>query len=115
MPTAQTTLPPPPLRHAEMGKPMEAWHLNLQLHQPMREVDTSGGNYGEAPPPAGLNTATGQSNQNQEITFVKISADGNTWTLSGVGGNLPLGPYTLTTRGQVLKIKSNGTVWYKSA
>lgn len=98
-----------------MGKPMEAWHLNLQLHQPMREVDTSGGNYGEAPPPAGLNTATGQSNQNQEITFVKISADGNTWTLSGVGGNLPLGPYTLTTRGQVLKIKSNGTVWYKSA
>jgi hypothetical protein len=96
-----------------MSKAMEAWHLNLQQHQPLNEVDTSAGSYTEAPPPAGLlNTATGQSNQNQELSYSKISTDGNTFTLAGA--NLPLGPYTITAPGGAFKIKSNGTVWRKS-
>lgn len=113
MPTTQTILPPPPLRGSDLSDPMQFWHLNLQQHQPMREVDTTAGNYSEAPPAAGVNPSTGQTNQNQELTYVKISADANTFSLAGA--NLPLGPYTLTAQGQAFKIKSNGTVWRKSA
>lgn len=116
MPTVQTIKRQPPLRFAELSKPMQSWHLELQHAVPMNEVNTSTGGYTENPPPAGLNSTTGETNQNQEITYVKTSADGNTWTLAGIpSAPLPFGPYTLTTQGQVLKIKSNGTAWFKSA
>ena len=92
---------------------MNYWELETQGANPLRTVDTSAGSYTENPPPAGLNESTGQTNQNQEITYVKKSADPNTFTLEG--SNLPLGPYILTAQGQVLKIKSDGTDWWKSA
>jgi hypothetical protein len=96
-----------------MELPLQYWELETQQAAPLHKVDTSAGSYGEAPPPAGSNQMTGQTAQNQEITFIKTSADANTYTLAGP--NLPLGPYTLTAQGQVLKIKSDGTSWYKSA
>lgn len=113
MPTSQTTRRPPPLRFAELSEPMKYWELETQQAAPMQKVDTSAGDETANPPAAGLDTTTGQTNQNQEITYVKTSADANTLTLAG--SNLPLGPYTLTAQGQVLKIKSDGTFWWKSA
>jgi hypothetical protein len=113
MPTTPSTRRPPPLQSVKIDLPMQYWELETQQAAPLHKVDTSAGSYGEAPPSAGANQSTGQTNQNQEITLIKVSADGNTYTLSGA--NLPLGPYTLTAQGQVLKIKSDGTNWWRSA
>jgi len=113
MPTTQTIRRLPPTRHAKIPPEMVYWELETQQSAPLRVIDTSAGSYSENPPEAGLNSSTGQTNQNQEITYVKKSADGNTFTLTGVGGNLPGGPYTLTAQWQTLKIKSDGTDWYK--
>jgi hypothetical protein len=92
---------------------MKYWELETQQAAPLVKVDTSAGSEIQAPPAAGLDNTTGQTNQNSELTYVKVSADGNTFTLEGP--NLPLGPYVLTTQGQVLKIKSDGVDWWKSA
>jgi len=110
MATTQSTRRPPPLRFAKLEQPLQYWELETQQSVPMREVDTSAGNYTEAPPSPGLSGTTGQTNQNQEISFTKISADGNTFTLTGVEG----GPYHLTAQYSYLKIKSNGTVWRRT-
>ena len=82
--------------------------LTVQNHLPLIEVDTTLGNEIETLPPAGLNSATGQSNQNQEITYVKASSDGNTVTINGA----QLGAVTLVAQGDFAKFKSNGTVWW---
>jgi hypothetical protein len=92
---------------------MRYWELETQQAHPMLKVDTSLGGYTEAPPAAGLNSTTGQTNLGQEITYIKVSADANVFTLAGI--NLLFGPYTLTAQGSVLKIKSDGTDWLKSA
>jgi hypothetical protein len=113
MTTTQTVRRLPPLRNSNVSDQMQYWELETQQANPLRSVDTSKGSYSENPPPAGLIGTTGQTNQNQEITFVKVSADGNVFTLEGE--NLPLGPYTLTAQGQVLKIKSDGTDWWRSS
>lgn len=113
MPATQTIRRLPPLRNAGISQPMTYWELETQGAAPLITMDTSGGDETMSPPAAGLNQSTGQTNQNQEITYIKTSSDANTFTLSG--DNLPLGPYTLTAPGQALKIKSNGTNWYKSA
>ena len=109
MPTTQTQLFPPPARGSNLPKPLLKWLFSVQNLLPLRVVDTSGGSYAETPPPAGLNSATGQSNQNQEIIYVKSSSDANTFTLNGIEG----GPYTLTAQYAFLKIKSDGTNWWK--
>jgi hypothetical protein len=109
MPTTQTNLFPPPLRGSDLSLPMQKYLFTLQNLLPLNEVDTSGGNYSEAAPPAGLNATTGQSNQNMEITIVKTSADGNTYTLTGVEG----GSLTLTAQFAYFKIKSDGTNWWR--
>jgi hypothetical protein len=114
MPTTQSVRRLPPTRNAGLTSPMEYWEQETQQHDPLLDIDTSGGSYSETTPPAGLNSATGQTNQNQERTYVKISADGNTYTLNGLGGNFPGGPLTLTTQWQFFKIKSNGTYWRRS-
>lgn len=113
MPTTKVTRRPPPLRFADLNKAMQAWELETQQAAPLHKVDTSAGNETQTPPAAGLDATTGQTNQNQEITYVKVSADANVFTLEG--DNLPLGPFMLTTQGQVLKIKSDGTDWFRSA
>ncbi len=113
MPTTQTIRRLPPLRNANVSKEMQYWELETQSATPLRTVNTTAGSYTEAPPAAGLNGSTGQTNQNQELIYIKTSTDANVFTLAGP--NLPLGPYTLTTQGQVLRIKSDGTNWWKSA
>jgi len=114
MATKTTQLFNPPLREKlvdEAGKitrPLQKWLFTLQNQAQLKLIDTSAGNYAEALPPAGLNSTTGQSNQNQELIYKKISADGNTFTLTGA----PEGPQTLTAQYSKVRLKSDGTSWY---
>lgn len=111
MATTETILQPPAPRIAdEVSKSLLLYIFTLQHREPLREVDTSAGPYAEDVPPAGLNSTTGQSNQNQEITYIKTSADANVFTLNGAAN----GPLTLVAQGDFLKIKSNGTLWRRS-
>jgi hypothetical protein len=110
MPTTQTVVVPPPIRGLNLPQTLINWLFTLQNLHPLNEVDTSQGQYSEEVPPAGLNSTTGTSNQNQEITFVKVSGDGNTYTLNGAEG----GPLTLAVKGQFFKIKSDGTLWWQT-
>lgn len=115
MPTSQTSFPPNPQRIAqEISPALLKWLIQLANQLPLREVDTTAGAYAEDAPPAGLNSTTGQNNQNQEIIYKKLSADGNTFTLNGtLAGPLPEGPRTLTAQYDYFRIKSNGTSWYR--
>lgn len=108
----QTTLFPPPLRDSQLSKPEQQWLFSVQMLHPMIEVDTTAGNVVIALPKAGLNnSATGQSNQNQELIYVKTSADANTVTITGgVGGNQVLTAQT-PAAGSCVRFKSNGTDW----
>lgn len=114
MATTQTTLFPPPLRDViasiagRLSQSFQQWFLSVQSLHPLRLVDTTAGPYSEAVPPAGLNSTTGQSNQNQEIVYKKTSADGNTFTLTGVAD----GSQTLTAQYSKVRIKSDGTQWW---
>jgi hypothetical protein len=115
MATVETFMIPPPLRSKvqdgfeNLTQPYQYWLQAIQHLLKLRVVDTTAGGYAEVPPPAGLNAATGQSNQNAEIVYVKKSADGNTFTLNGVQG----GPYTLTAQFAFVRIKSDGTLWWR--
>jgi hypothetical protein len=71
--------------------------------------DTTSGPVTEALPPAGLNSTTGQSNQNQLLTYSKTSADVNAWTITGGF----LGPVVLMNQGDSVQFKSDGTNWYR--
>lgn len=84
------------------------WLYKLQSHQPLVEVDTSGGPVTLALPPAGNNATTGQSAQNQELIYIKTTADGNVATITGAAQ----GAQTLTAQYDKLRFKSNGTTWY---
>jgi hypothetical protein len=86
---------------------MSKWHLQVQVSNPLRTVDTSEGPYSEEAPPAGIQ-GSGQSNQNVEITYTKISKDANTFTLTNVEG----GPFMLHAYQDVIRIKSDGIVWW---
>jgi hypothetical protein len=88
---------------------LQLWLLTLQLQLQLIVVDTTTGSVESAPPPAGLNSSTGQSNQNQELVIVKSSPDANTVTATGIEG----GPYVLTTQYQFMRIKSDGTNWWR--
>jgi len=110
--STKTILFEPPVRQSNIEVPIQKYLFSLQGLHPLVTVDTSGGSYAEELPPAGVNPgdATGQSNQNMEITFVKTSADGNTYTITGVES----GSVTLTTQWQKAKVKSDGTFWYQT-
>jgi hypothetical protein len=113
----QTQLFDPPVRtnavdgNGNLARPLRQWLFSVQNLHPLITVDTTEGNVVQAVPPAGLNSSTGQSNQNMEITYVKSSADGNTVSITGVEG----GTITLTAQYQSQKIKSDGTNWWKTA
>lgn len=109
MPTTQILLPPPTTFGSNNSPSDHGYALILQNANPLNLVDTSKGSYSESAPAAGVQTS-GQSAQCKEITYVKTSSDGNTFTLNGVEG----GPYTLTAQYQYLKIKSDGTNWWKT-
>ena len=108
MPTTQILPQPPSTQGSNLSATDYLWMLIVQGLEPLYEVDTSKGSYSENAPPAGLASATGQSAQAKEITYVKTSADGNVFTLKGVQG----GPYTLGAQYSSLKIKSDGTNWW---
>lgn len=97
----------PPLRGDQNTQPLQYWFLGVQNHHPLKVIDTSAGSYTEAAPSPGVDAA-GQTNQNVEITYKKSSADGNTFTLTGVAD----GPQTLTAQYSHFKIKSDGTDWW---
>lgn len=113
-PTTQTQLFPPPTDSTAVDEkrrfalPARQWLFSIQNLLPLITVDTSGGNFAQDTPPAGLSGSTGQSNQNMEITYKKVSADGNTFTLNGVSD----GVQTLTAQNAFFKIKSDGTSWW---
>jgi hypothetical protein len=115
MPTATTALFPPPIRGAiadtlgKVTRTFQQWLFTLQNQSQLKLVDTSAGDYSEDLPAAGLNATTGQSNQNQELIYKKISADGHTFTLTGSND----GPLTLTAVNASMRLRSNGTSWYK--
>jgi hypothetical protein len=116
MPTTQTQLFDPPSRSAAVdpkgfiGISFRQWLFSLQYQLPLRVADTSSGSYAEALPPAGVNAgdSTGQSAQNQELIYIKSSADANTLTITGA----ITGTVTLSTQYQVARFKSDGTVWW---
>ena len=116
MPTTQTVAPNPPWGADEQIisiSPLGQYILLIASLNPLRLVNTSGGNYSESVPPPGNNNTTGLSNQNQEITYKKITSDGNTFTLLA-SSTFPEGPLTLTAQNSHFKIKSDGNKWYVS-
>src|SRR6267143_1749673 len=111
MPTMQVDFREPPVRGSEIDKVLTAWLFAIQKRLPLRKADTTTGSYSEALPPAGLTSATtGETNQNQEITYVKTSADANTFTITGAAS----GAVGLTLQYAFAKFKSDGTSWYRT-
>lgn len=113
MSVKQTTLFPPPVRDTSISDPLRKYLFSLQMLGPLNVVDTTAGPEVIALPQPGLTSSqTGQSNQNQELIFVKASADGNTVTITGALG----GPQVLTTQspnaGSCVRFKSDATNWY---
>lgn len=108
--TVQTTMRVPPLRTTKLDEVIQQWLLAVSRLHPLIECDTSGGSFNQALPPAGLSSnATGETNLNQEIIYVKISPDGNTATITGAQG----GSVVLAAQYDHARFKSNGTVWYR--
>lgn len=116
MPVTQTQLFPPPVRSVaidesdRLSDPLRLWLFSVQNLLPLVVVDTSGGNIAQTVPAAGLNSTTGQSNQNMEITYLKSSGDGNSFTLHGVQG----GDIVISAQYARFKIKSDGTSWWRT-
>lgn len=110
MATKQTILFPPPLRFSKLEPAEQKYLLTLQNISPLRVGDSSAGPYSEALPAAGLNSSTGQSNQNQELIFVKGSADANNWTITGAVS----GAVILAAQYAFARFKSDGTRWWRS-
>jgi hypothetical protein len=94
-----------------LAVPLREWLFSVQNLLPLVVVDTSAGSFADTVPAAGLNSTTGQSNQNMEISFVKSSADGNTFTLHGVQG----GDIVIAAQYARFKVKSDGTSWWRTA
>ena len=112
MPTTSYLPPPPTTQGSNLSPTDYQWMLILQGLAALYEVDTSKGSYTEAAPAPGV-SSSGQTGQCKEISYVKTSSDGNTYTLTGVqGGNLTLtgAPGSATSH---FKIKSDGTKWWK--
>lgn len=109
MSTTQSQLFPPPVRGSNLSKQEQLYLATLQYQLPRVDVDTTAGPETIALPPAGLNSSTGQSNQNQELIYCKTSSDGNTVTITGAAS----GTVTLTMQWQTARFKSNGTNWVK--
>jgi hypothetical protein len=110
MSVKQTTLFPPAFRDSKLAPTEQRYLFTLQRQLPLVEIDTSGGNVVIALPPAGLNSTTGESNQNQEIIYVKTSADANTVTINGALS----GTVVLTMQYEAARFKSNATSWIES-
>ena len=118
MSVKQTELFAPPTRtnavdnKGFLAKPLRQWLFTLQMLLPLVAVDTSAGNVVIALPAAGNDATTGQSNQNMEITYRKITGDANTVTITGSTDGavvLTAGDGSAASRA---KFKSDGTNWW---
>lgn len=115
MSVEKTTLFPPPSRGTTLSEPELKYLFSLQARCPLNEIDTTAGPETIALPDPGLEgSESGQSNQNQELIYIKTSADSNHATITGaVGGNQVLTAQT-PAAGSCVRFKSNGSVWYVS-
>jgi hypothetical protein len=112
MSSTQTDMRVPPLRDTSLDKVIQQWLLAMAKHQPLITVDTTAGNEIEDLPPAGLsNSATGETNLNVDISYVKTSADANTVTINGAAS----GAVILAAQFDHATFKSDGTDWYRVA
>lgn len=111
MSVKQTQLFGPPVRDSGLSAGLQRFLFTLQMLLPLVVIDTTAGAIVESVPPAGLNSPnTGESNQNMEITYKKISADANPFTLNGVAD----GAIVISAQWSFFKIKSDGTNWYRT-
>ena len=100
-------------RDGFLSKSFQQYLFTLQYLLPLILVDTSTGPIAANPPAPGEQSTTGQSNQNQELIYKKISADGNAFTLTGTAtAPLPEGPVVLTAQYSKVRIKSDGVNWW---
>jgi hypothetical protein len=107
MTTTRSTLVPYTVRHTALSPADQKHILTLDTSKPLNIVDTSAGSYSQALPSPGTEES-GQSNQGVELIFKKISADGNTFTLTGAAE----GPQTLTAQYAKVRVQSDGTSWW---
>lgn len=106
-----TTLFPPPTRASSLTDSELQYLFSLQRRCPLNIVDTTAGNVTIALPNPGLdNSQTGQSAQNQELIYIKGSADANTVTITGAIS----GTVTLTAQFQVARFKSDAVAWWEA-
>ena len=108
--STQTQLPPPPLRDSTLSKSEQLYLAMLQYQILRIDVDTTSGPVTIALPSAGQTGNTGQTNQNQELIYCKVSSDGNAVTITGAAS----GTATLSAQWNTARFKSNGTNWVKS-
>jgi hypothetical protein len=118
MKITQTQLFPPPTLPAAvddegfLGIPLRQWLFTVQYLLPLVTVDTSGGDVTIQLPAAGLSGSTGQSNQNMEITYRKITHDARVVIINGSAD----GPVILSTGDKSAssraRFKSDGTSWW---
>lgn len=105
MPTTQITLPPPPSQDSTLSQAERRYLTQVQKLLPLNKADTSSGPYAESAP----NQGSGESLQGREMVYLKVSADGNVFTLNNVQG----GPYILAAQYDGLRIHFDGAVWWK--
>lgn len=113
----QTKLFDPPLLRGivdaagKVTKSFQNWLFVLRDRAPLTIIDTSGGSVVVALPAAGLDSTTGQSNQNAELIYRKTTPDGNTVTITGsFDGNQVL--TSNTGAASRVRFKSDGANWY---
>ena len=104
----QTTLIPPVLLFSQLNPQEQLYMQTIQYLLQLFTCDTSLGEIDVTLPPAGSNPTTGQSAQNQELTYIKTTADTNNVVITGAIS----GVVTLTTQWQAARFKSDATNWY---
>lgn len=108
MSVVQTTLPQPTTLGSNLSQTDYLWALLLQAQLPLNVIDTSDGDEVIELPPPGANQSSGQTAQNQELIYVKSSADGNSVTISGA----VTGEVTFSSQFASARFKSDGTNWW---
>lgn len=110
---SQTQLPQPTRRGSNLAETDYLWLLLVQSLLPLVTVDTSAGDVVIDLPAAGVESS-GQTAQNMEITYRKITTDANTVTINGSAD----GPVVLTagdgSAASRVKFKSDATNWWIS-
>lgn len=111
MKVVQTTLFPPPVRDTSLSESLRKYFFSVQMLLPLATVDSSDGGGTITLPAPGVNPGalTGQSNQNQELIYIKVSADANPVIIHGAIS----GDVTLAAQWAFARFKSNATDWFR--